>query len=123
MALPSARARRSPAWVRSISRSRSNSATALITPIVSLPVDEVRSTPPSARQWTRTPMRSRSATVLATSLALRPSRSSLVNGPEQTYIEKKGKLQLARSEEHTSELQSLMRISYDVFCLKKKKDN
>src|SRR3546814_2191808 len=27
-----------------------------------------------------------------------------------------------RSEEHTSELQSLMRISYDVFCLKKKKD-
>src|SRR3546814_5873442 len=25
----------------------------------------------------------------------------------------------ARSEEHTSELQSLMRISYDVFCLKK----
>src|SRR3546814_9092012 len=27
----------------------------------------------------------------------------------------------ARSEEHTSELQSLMRISYDVFCLQKKK--
>src|SRR3546814_6502367 len=27
-----------------------------------------------------------------------------------------------RSEEHTSELQSLMRISYAVFCLKKKKD-
>src|SRR3546814_2713676 len=29
--------------------------------------------------------------------------------------------ELARSEEHTSELQSLMRISYAVFCLKKKK--
>src|SRR3546814_2972879 len=29
---------------------------------------------------------------------------------------------LARSEEHTSELQSLMRISYAVFCLKKKKE-
>src|SRR3546814_2147574 len=29
--------------------------------------------------------------------------------------------QTARSEEHTSELQSLMRISYAVFCLKKKK--
>src|SRR3546814_1430048 len=29
----------------------------------------------------------------------------------------------ARTEEHTSELQSLMRISYDVFCLKKKKHN
>src|SRR3546814_3239943 len=30
-------------------------------------------------------------------------------------------LQMQRSEEHTSELQSLMRISYAVFCLKKKK--
>src|SRR3546814_1011302 len=29
---------------------------------------------------------------------------------------------LLRSEEHTSELQSLMRISYAVFCLKKKKN-
>src|SRR3546814_8611742 len=29
---------------------------------------------------------------------------------------------LVRSEEHTSELQSLMRISYAVFCLKKKTD-
>src|SRR3546814_4484676 len=29
-------------------------------------------------------------------------------------------LQVSRSEEHTSELQSLMRISYAVFCLKKK---
>src|SRR3546814_16189420 len=31
------------------------------------------------------------------------------------------RLQARRSEEHTSELQSLMRISYAVFCLKKKK--
>src|SRR3546814_2416094 len=30
-------------------------------------------------------------------------------------------VQMYRSEEHTSELQSLMRISYAVFCLKKKK--
>src|SRR3546814_4412170 len=30
-------------------------------------------------------------------------------------------MMLIRSEEHTSELQSLMRISYAVFCLKKKK--
>src|SRR3546814_2655074 len=29
----------------------------------------------------------------------------------------------SRSEEHTSELQSLMRISYAVFCLKQKKNN
>src|SRR3546814_9801126 len=35
------------------------------------------------------------------------------NVPEAVY----------RSEEHTSELQSLMRISYAVFCLKKKKIN
>src|SRR3546814_8071063 len=32
-----------------------------------------------------------------------------------------GRAGAARSEEHTSELQSLMRISYAVFCLKKKK--
>src|SRR3546814_5587569 len=32
-------------------------------------------------------------------------------------------MQVQRSEEHTSELQSLMRISYAVFCLKKKKTN
>src|SRR3546814_10770997 len=33
------------------------------------------------------------------------------------------KFTLMRSEEHTSELQSLMRISYAVFCLKKKKEH
>src|SRR3546814_2717856 len=44
------------------------------------------------------------------STARRPKpSSSCVNSPE------------GRSEEHTSELQSLMRISYAVFCLKKKK--
>src|SRR3546814_1559946 len=32
-------------------------------------------------------------------------------------------LRRRRSEEHTSELQSLMRISYAVFCLKKKTEN
>src|SRR3546814_2588063 len=35
---------------------------------------------------------------------------------------KKGPV-VVRSEEHTSEIQSLMRISYAVFCLTKKKDN
>src|SRR3546814_10830389 len=38
---------------------------------------------------------------------------------EVRHVDREGD---ARSEEHTSELQSLMRISYDVFCLKKKKD-
>src|SRR3546814_1605021 len=38
-------------------------------------------------------------------------------GADVTYAEPRA----VRSEEHTSELQSLMRISYAVFCLKKKK--
>src|SRR3546814_5282868 len=39
-------------------------------------------------------------------------------------VEREGVLSsFVRSEEHTSELQSLMRISYAVFCLKKKKHN
>src|SRR3546814_5369929 len=40
--------------------------------------------------------------------------------PAQLRPQRRRQLQL-RSEEHTSELQSLMRISYAVFCLKKKK--
>src|SRR3546814_4646662 len=39
------------------------------------------------------------------------------------HVEEFGHYHPARSEEHTSELQSLMRISYAVFCLKKKKNN
>src|SRR3546814_3121983 len=35
--------------------------------------------------------------------------------------DRRSRQDLPRSEEHTSELQSLMRISYAVFCLKKKK--
>src|SRR3546814_12464086 len=38
---------------------------------------------------------------------------------KQNWVVKNG-ANVARSEEHTSELQSLMRISYAVFCLKKK---
>src|SRR3546814_8062322 len=43
--------------------------------------------------------------------------------PWPATADAKGKhlFELGRSEEHTSELQSLMRISYAVFCLKKKK--
>src|SRR3546814_10265668 len=40
--------------------------------------------------------------------------------PGQSVAEGVGNLLHLRSEEHTSELQSLMRISYAVFCLKKK---
>src|SRR3546814_4345176 len=41
--------------------------------------------------------------------------------PEKLAIKDPGRRIRWRSEEHTSELQSLMRISYAVFCLKKKK--
>src|SRR3546814_7443208 len=40
---------------------------------------------------------------------------------EQSFVRRQQHHDEARSEEHTSELQSLMRISYAVFCLKKKK--
>src|SRR3546814_10792692 len=49
---------------------------------------------------------------LRTNITLRPC--SVKGAPS-------GAVQSRRSEEHTSELQSLMRISYAVFCLKKKK--
>src|SRR3546814_6239130 len=42
-------------------------------------------------------------------------------GWEWYHIAENAVSELNRSEEHTSELQSLMRISYAVFCLKKKK--
>src|SRR3546814_4463061 len=42
-------------------------------------------------------------------------------GDHQPFLFVGGEQHPARSEEHTSELQSLMRISYAVFCLKKKK--
>src|SRR3546814_6018475 len=42
------------------------------------------------------------------------------SAPSETTITPSEAEAKARSEEHTSELQSLMRISYAVFCLKKK---
>src|SRR3546814_8459444 len=49
-------------------------------------------------------------------------RELLVEAQNRRLIERTGGAIAVRSEEHTSELQSLMRISYAVFCLKKKKD-
>src|SRR3546814_4703985 len=43
-------------------------------------------------------------------------------GDGAALVEEVG-IEVGRSEEHTSELQSLMRISYAVFCLKKKNNN
>src|SRR3546814_1173203 len=54
-----------------------------------------------------------------------PARVKLMNQrlhqPRTRHAERMAKRD-GRSEEHTSELQSLMRISYAVFCLKKKKN-
>src|SRR3546814_7150284 len=63
---------------------------------------------------------------------LRPSSSSATRRPTSRRRSRTSRgrrsrtrapLRSTRSEEHTSELQSLMRISYAVFCLKKKKNN
>src|SRR3546814_3437414 len=50
---------------------------------------------------------------------LRPSCANAVNAGSASAFQNSSIA--IRSEEHTSELQSLMRISYAVFCLKKKK--
>src|SRR3546814_8976941 len=52
------------------------------------------------------------------SCRLRPGRTTIAAIWSSIFL-----FHVKRSEEHTSELQSLMRISYAVFCLKKKKYN
>src|SRR3546814_8743202 len=49
------------------------------------------------------------------------SRWNAQRGADRRATSAVGEFRVRRSEEHTSELQSLMRISYAVFCLKKKK--
>src|SRR3546814_7086810 len=61
--------------------------------------------------------RKRLARILTLPLTSACRRTVPVYGPAPTAFPTR------RSEEHTSELQSLMRISYAVFCLKKKKKN
>src|SRR3546814_8668594 len=60
---------------------------------------------------------------LRESRLIQDTPTSRVRSAAQGYVEFEGfaRLMPGRSEEHTSELQSLMRISYAVFCLKKKK--
>src|SRR3546814_6646822 len=53
---------------------------------------------------------------------LSQARATICSEPKRTgWSSGASKVETRRSEEHTSELQSLMRISYAVFCLKKKK--
>src|SRR3546814_10290296 len=78
-------------------------------------------TPPLPASTSRADMlrlnRETAVLLLACQSGIRLS-SRLENKPSSTL-----KVSASRSEEHTSELQSLMRISYAVFCLKKKNQN
>src|SRR3546814_8761745 len=84
-----------------------------------LPITHVSATPGQARRSVRTS----GTTWVASPSADSRSRQIVAGataweGAGITGLE--GMRLLDRSEEHTSELQSLMRISYAVFCLKKK---
>src|SRR3546814_6593249 len=92
----------------------------------------IRRPPRSTRTDTLFPyttlFRSGEAPVLLTSPGIRPYVRSIVERfRAQTVVmsqtEIHPQVKIRRSEEHTSELQSLMRISYAVFCLKKKRTN
>src|SRR3546814_3412988 len=69
--------------------------------------------------WPRSPhFRANSSS----SMTRRSNASRSICSPvERRYSSSGQSVQICRSEEHTSELQSLMRTSYAVFCLKKKK--
>src|SRR3546814_4770624 len=85
----------------------------------------IRQPPRSTRTDTLFPYTTlfRSANVGAAPLPLRPARAGRSRLREARYAlldTRRSRGGRTRSEEHTSELQSLMRISYAVFCLKKK---
>src|SRR3546814_3329071 len=84
----------------------------------------IRRPPRSTRTDTLFPyttlFRSRPARAAKASRSAISTGNSNCRGSHQTATPRMG-AQNRRSEEHTSELQSLMRISYAVFCLKKKK--
>src|SRR3546814_5926473 len=83
----------------------------------------IRRPPRSTRTDTLFPyttlFRSWSVTVTPTGFKLLPRSDNFESISLELYND--GTKHEIRSEEHTSELQSLMRISYAVFCLKKKK--
>src|SRR3546814_3625202 len=66
---------------------------------------------------------SRASTQISTDLYVGDLTDSDRHSPTRSSNGIANFIDRARSEEHTSELQSLMRISYAVFCLKKKKKN
>src|SRR3546814_1259425 len=70
----------------------------------------------------RPPRSTRTDTLFPYTTLFRSRRSARDHGPQRPGGAARQHPQ-HRSEEHTSELQSLMRISYAVFCLKKKRTN
>src|SRR3546814_4175294 len=94
--------------------------------------ETARHRPPGHREVLHRPLRLRAPQRLGGHLqfahavvfgpvALRGHGVLLVRRPSGYAAPHQPLSRLRRSEEHTSELQSLMRISYAVFCLKKKK--
>src|SRR3546814_3232532 len=78
----------------------------------------IRRPPRSTRTDTLFPY----TTLFRSPTVLNDGRISMRVRPEVSELSDAGSVSFGgRSEEHTSELQSLMRISYAVFCLKKKK--
>src|SRR3546814_4171271 len=74
--------------------------------------------PPSGVPAQRTAARRVPPAAVRTRLDMTTGRSPGYRHP--TLSTEEDRMSAERSEEHTSELQSLMRISYAVFCLKKK---
>src|SRR3546814_3464622 len=72
------------------------------------------------RRFASAGMRERTSGTLSNSISV---SASPISAPISNKISPHGSTAHERSEEHTSELQSLMRISYAVFCLKKKTKN
>src|SRR3546814_8039375 len=75
------------------------------------------------RDWVNQRDPSSSSTSSATTSPGRAKASCTPHSGQRASPSTSGDWLAPRSEEHTSELQSLMRISYAVFCLKKKKNN
>src|SRR3546814_14134771 len=71
----------------------------------------------------RPPRSTRTDTLFPYTTLFRSPLGRIVGGAHRLHLARLDHLRegAQRSEEHTSELQSLMRISYAVFCLKKKK--
>src|SRR3546814_5004828 len=69
----------------------------------------------------RPPRSTRTDTLFPYTTLFRSARSAALSPDSRSRLRHATTLGEGRSEERTSELQSLMRISYAVFCLKKKK--